>query len=71
MSGKNSLQNAIHVLLRIHQSYLVNFDYMKSMSNKSVLLLDGTLLQISEDRHKGVRTQFRIMAGSEISRNGL
>ena len=53
--------------IRIHQSYLINFDYMKSMSYKSVLMSDGTLLQISEDRHKSVRNQAKIFL--ESSRN--
>lgn len=52
--------------IRIHQSFLVNFDYIKSMGSKEVIMLDGTLLQISEDRHKLVRARFRMMTGAEI-----
>lgn len=37
--------------IRIHQSFLVNFDYIKSMGSKEVIMLDGTSLQISEDRY--------------------
>ena len=42
--------------IRIHQSYLVNFDYIKSMNFDRVCMSDGTVLQISEDRQKAVRT---------------
>lgn len=55
--------------MRIHQSYLVNFDYIKSMNFTSVVMSDGTLLQISEDRQKSVRTQFCAMAGMEVHSN--
>lgn len=55
--------------LRIHQSYLVNFDYIKSMNFTKVIMLDGTVLQISEDRQKNVRAQFCAMTGMEILGN--
>lgn len=55
--------------IRIHQSYLVNFDYIKSMNFTNVTMSDGTMLQISEDRQKNVRAQFCAMAGVEV-RNG-
>lgn len=55
--------------IRIHQSYLVNFDYIKSMNFNSITMFDGTVLQISEDRQKNVRTQFCTMARMEVPRN--
>lgn len=55
--------------LRIHQSYLVNFDYIKSMNFTKVIMLDGTVLQISEDRQKNVRAQFCAMTGMEMLGN--
>lgn len=57
--------------IRIHQSYLVNFDYIKSMNFDRVCMSDGTVLQISEDRQKAVRTLFCTMAGMEGRWNGL
>lgn len=51
--------------MRIHQSYLVNFDYIANMNFTSVTMSDGTKLQISEDRRKKVRTRFCTMAGME------
>ena len=56
--------------IRIHQSYLVNFDYIKSMNFDRVCMSDGTVLQISEDRQKAVRTLFCTMAGMEGRWNG-
>ena len=53
--------------IRIHQSYLVKFDYIKSMSFTSVTMYDGAVLQISEDRQKNVRSQFCRMARVEVS----
>lgn len=55
--------------IRIHQSYLVNFDYIKIMNYTSVSLLDGSVLQISEDRQKKVRAQFCTMVGLEDTYN--
>lgn len=55
--------------LRIHQSYLVNFDYIRSMNFASVTISNGTELQISEDKQKKVRTQFCTMAGMEVPNN--
>lgn len=56
--------------IRIHQSYLVNFDYIKSMNFTNVTMSDGTELQISEDKQKKVRTLFCTMAGMEVPGNG-
>lgn len=55
--------------IRIHQSYLVNFDYIKSMDFYTITMSDGTTLQISEDRQKNVRTQFCTMSRIEVPRN--
>lgn len=56
--------------IRIHQSYLVNFDYIKSMNFTNVTMSDGAMLQISEDKQKKVRSQFCAMAGMEVPGNG-
>lgn len=44
--------------LRIHQSFLVNFDYITMLSYTTVELMDGKKLQISEDRWKEVKVRF-------------
>lgn len=55
--------------LRIHQSFLVNFDFIKIMSFTNVELTNGLLLQISTERQKSIRTQFCSIAGYEVSGN--
>lgn len=52
--------------IRIHQSFLVNFDYIKGLTFTRAVLYDGTILQISEDKQKKVRRQFCLMAGKEV-----
>lgn len=41
--------------LRIHQSYLVNYDYIKIIRYQSVVMKNEIELQISEDRKKLIR----------------
>lgn len=47
--------------LRIHQSFLVNFDYVMSIDFSKVVMMDGKTLQISEDRQKSARERFCMM----------
>lgn len=54
--------------LRIHQSFLVNYDYIKKMSFSKMLIDTGggkeIVLSISEDRQKAVRNRlFNMTAG--------
>lgn len=44
--------------VRIHQSFLVNMKYIKSMKSQKALLLDGTELPIAKPRYKDVRNVF-------------
>ncbi len=44
--------------LRINRSYLVNFDYIKSINYTTVTLFTGKVLMISDDRQNTVRDQF-------------
>lgn len=55
--------------LRVHQSFLVNFDYIKALSASEVVLLDGRKFQISEDRSKEIRTRFYAMADVQCGLN--
>lgn len=48
--------------LRVHQSFLVNFDYIKALSASEVVLLDGRKFQVSEDRSKDIRARFMALA---------
>lgn len=47
--------------LRVHQSFLVNFDYIKALSASEVVLLDGRKFQVSEDRSKAIRARFEAL----------
>lgn len=57
--------------LRIHQSFLVNFDYVRVIRFSEVVMMDGQALQVSEERQKNARTQFCLMMdngyGKEIT----
>lgn len=48
--------------LRVHQSFLVNFDYIKAISASEVVLLDGSRFQVSEDRSREARARFHALA---------
>lgn len=48
--------------LRVHQSFLVNFDYIKAISSTEIEMLDGRVIQISEDRRKAARAKFSVLA---------
>lgn len=52
--------------LRIHQSYLVNYRFIKEISFYKVVLYDGTELQISEERQKIVRDKYNDLMGGEF-----
>ena len=57
--------------LRIHQSFLVNFDYVRVISFSEVVMMNGQALQISEERQKTARARFCLMMsngdGKEIT----
>lgn len=52
--------------LRIHQSYLVNYRFVCKISFSRVILFDGTILQISEDRQKMIRAKYNDLLGGEF-----
>ncbi len=58
---ENQINASNYRFIRIHQSFLVNFDYIESMNHKTVLMENGNLLRISEDRQKNVLKQFLTM----------
>lgn len=51
--------------LRVHQSYLVNYNYIKAFAPAHVVMLDGRKLQISEDRRKAVYSKLHALLGEE------
>lgn len=58
---EKQLERSCYHFLRIHQSYLVNYSYIKRMSFSDITLVSGhgkeISLRISEDREKKVRAQ--------------
>lgn len=55
------------LFIRIHQSYLVNYKYIKKITLLSVELYNGIKLRISEDRVKEVRKKFFEIAKGSIA----
>lgn len=55
---ETQLSNKHHNFLRIHQSYLVNFDYIQTLTFHNVTLVNGIILPISSGRKKHLRKQF-------------
>lgn len=53
--------------LRIHKSYLVNFNMIESKNQQKVVMYDGTELPISEDRRSLIKTAYSRLLGGEIS----
>ncbi len=47
--------------LRIHQSFLVNFDHIKRTTYTEVEMFGGRRLQISKDRQKSVRDRLCVL----------
>lgn len=64
---EKELAEGHHEFLRIHQSYLVNYNYIERMNFSEVIVLVGNgkekSLRISEDREKAVRARLCGMAG--------
>lgn len=56
--------------LRIHQSYLVNFDFIQTFTATEVVMLDGSRLRISEDRRKSVQDRLFALSNEEAKKNG-
>ena len=56
----NNIENILDEakFVRIHQSYLVNMKYVKSMKLQKTMLIDGTELPIAKPRYKKVRQIF-------------
>lgn len=63
---EKQLQDGKIPFLRIHQSYLVNYRFVGRISFSTVILFDGTILQISEDRQKIIRAKYNELLGGEF-----
>lgn len=66
---ESNLEESRSTFLRIHQSFLVNYDYIKNMNFSSVVIYakGKTLeLKISEDRQKNVRQRLCEIGNSKV-----
>lgn len=53
------------MFLRIHQSFLINFMFVKSFQMKQVVLLNNVTLNVSEDRQRKVKDQYFFLLQSD------
>ncbi|MCR5835322.1 MAG: LytTR family DNA-binding domain-containing protein [Lachnospiraceae bacterium] len=66
---ENELSTCRHYFLRIHQSFLVNYDYIIQMDFYNVTIFHNGYnieLKISEDRQKKVRSMLCKIAGGKV-----
>lgn len=59
------LKNCKYFFLRIHQSYLVNFEYVQKMNYTKVCITNGKELFISESRQKRIREEYSEILGEK------
>lgn len=63
---ETSLSKGKVPFLRIHQSYLVNYHFIRARSRTEVMLVNGLKLPISEERQKEFGRTYRKMLGRDI-----
>ena len=66
---EEKIRNSKNIIpfLRIHQSYLVNFLFIRGFSKVKVRLKNGESLPVSEERHSEIRGKYSRLLGGEIS----
>lgn len=62
-SVEKNVKNDKIVFIRIHKSYLVNYQYIKQWEYTQVTLYNGDSFQISEDRRKKIRKIYMELLG--------
>lgn len=62
-SVEKSVKNDNIIFIRIHKSYLVNYQYIKQWEYTQVTLYNGYTIQISEDRRKKIRKIYMELLG--------
>lgn len=63
---ENRLAESVVPFLRIHQSYLVNFECIQEYGPIGIKMMNGKILQISEDRQKSVNKRYGELKGKRI-----
>ena len=64
---EEQLSNSTMPFLRIHQSYLVNYHYIRGRSKTQIRMDNGIILPISEERQKTIGERYTSLLGGEIS----
>lgn len=62
---ERELENCKITFFRIHQSYLVSYKFIKSMTKTQVKLMNGKILQVSEEKQKESRRKYCTVLGGE------
>lgn len=62
-SVEKNVKNDNIVFIRIHKSYLINYQYIKQWEYTQVTLYNGFSFQISEDRRKKIRKIYMELLG--------
>lgn len=62
-SVEESVKNDSIVFIRIHKSYLVNYQYIKQWEYTQVTLYNGYTIKISEERRKKIRKIYMDLLG--------
>lgn len=60
------IQNKIS-FLRIHKSFYVNFHFVDKITFSKLILSDGTVLQISQDRQNNIRKRYLDIFGGTLN----
>lgn len=63
---ESHLSNSKIPFLRIHQSFLVNYHHVKSRTKTDVILINGDILSISEDRQKIFNKEYSKLLRGDI-----
>lgn len=64
---EKKLKSSKVTFLRIHRSYLVNYNYVKKIGVNSIEMLDGTVHEISIEQQKKLRQKYCMLIGGDIS----
>lgn len=54
------------LFIRVHQSYLVNYLYIKTVSQKEIVTMDDQVIQISEERSDKVQEKYIQLVKREL-----
>ena len=65
---EGSLKSSKVSFLRVHQSFLVNYNHIKGLAYNLVIMDNGKHIPISEDRRKLISEQYCSMGGFYVDK---